>query len=309
MTGFRNMTLKRFIGLLALALVAGCAEAGKEEVQPPQAESPIIASINGRPLYQDQFERFLSLVPSEPGEEEPLNSERRVRFRAFVMEQLLLQEAGKKEIIVDEALVRQQLASWLSEGQEVTPGLDERVRSFLKIQKFIKQEIKDQIEIGNQEMQRYYRQHSDEYKVDDEYHVLEILVEDRERAEEIREQLNFWDVRTFKSMARSYSQGLTSQAGGDLGTFQRGQLPENFEKVIFNLKAGEISTVFHSPEGYHIFMMEEWIPRHAQKFHEVQEAIFDKLVGEKERVALDDYVKQLLQTVSIEVHDRSLSLE
>ena len=309
MTGFRNMTSKRFIGLLVLALVAGCTEAGKEEVQLPQADSPIIASINGRPLFQDQFERFLSLVPSEPGEEDLLIAERRVRFRAFVMEQLLLQEAENKEIVVDEALVRQQLASWLSEGQQVTPGLDERVRSFLKIQKFIKQEIKDQIEIGNQEMQRYYRQHSDDYKADDEYHVLEILVEDRERAEEIREQLNFGDVRTFKSTAQSYSLGLTSQAGGDLGTFKRGQLPENFEEVIFNLKAGEISTVFHSPEGYHIFMMEEWIPRHAQKFHEVQEAIFEKLVDEKERVALDDYMKQLLQTASIEVHDRTLSLE
>ena len=308
MTGFRNMALKRFILLLAFALVAGCAAPEKEEIQPSQAESPIIASINGRPLYQDQFEGFLSLTPNEPGEE-PVQSQRRVRFREFVMEQLLLQEVERKEITVDEALVREQLASWLSEGQEVTPDLGERVRTFLKIQKFIKQEIRDQIEIGNQEMQRYYRRHSDEYKVDDEYHVLEILLEDRERAEEIREQLNFGDVRTFKSMARSYSQGLTAQAGGDLGTFRRGQLPGNFEKVIFQLKAGEISTVFHSPEGYHIFMIEEWIPRHAQKFHEVQEAIFEKLVGEKESVALDDYVNQLFQSASIEVHDRTLSLE
>ena len=158
-------------------------------------------------------------------------------------------------------------------------------------------------------MQRYYRRHSDDYKVDDEYHVLEILLEDRERAEEIREQLNFGDVRTFNSMARRHSQGVTAQAGGDLGTFKRGQLPENFEKIIFQLKAGEISTIFHSPEGYHIFMMEEWIARHAQKFHEVQEAIFEKLVGEKESVALDDYVNQLFQSASIEVHDPTLSLE
>ncbi len=308
MTGFRKMILKRFILLLFFALVAGCAAPEKEEIQPTQAESPIIASINGRPLYQDQFEGFLSLTPSEPGEE-PARSQRRVRFREFVMEQLLLQEAERKEIVVDEALVQQQLDSWLSEGQEVTPDLGERVRTFLKIQKFIKLEIRDQIEIGNQEMQRYYRRHSDEYKADDEYHVLEILLEDRERAEEIREQLNFGDVRTFKSIAGSYSQGLTAQAGGDLGTFKSGQLPENFEKVIFQLKAGEISTIFHSPEGYHIFMMEEWIPRHAQKFHEVQEVIFEKLVGEKESVALDDYVNQLFQSASIEVHDRTLSLE
>ena len=291
MTGFRNMTLKRFILLLAFALVAGCAAPEKEEIKPTQAESPIIAAINSRPLYQDQFEVFLSLTPNEPGEE-PVLSQRRVRFREFVIEQLLLQEVGKKEVTVDEALVREQLASWLAEGQEVTPDSEERVRTFLKIQKFIKQEIRGQIEIGNQEMQRYYRRHSDEYKADDEYHVLEILLEDRQRAEEIREQLNFGDVRTFKSMARSYSQGLTAQAGGDLGTFRSGQLPENFEKVIFQLKAGEIGTVFRSPEGYHIFMMEEWVPRHAQKFHEVQEAIFEKLVSEKESVALDEYVNQ-----------------
>jgi peptidyl-prolyl cis-trans isomerase C len=308
MTGFKNMILRRFILLLACLPVAGCAAPEQEEIQPTQAESPVIVSINGHPLYQDQFEGFLSLTPNEPGDE-PAQSQRRARFREFVMEQLLLQEADRQEIKVDEALVRQQLASWLSAGQEVTPDLGERVRRFLKIQKFIKQEIRDQIEIGNQEMQRYYRRHSDDYKVDDEYHVLEILFEDRERAEEIREQLNFGDVRTFKSMARRYSQGLTAQAGGDLGTFKSGQLPENFEQIIFQLKAGEISTIFHSPEGYHIFMMEEWIPRHAQKFHEVQEAIFEKLVGEKESVALDDYVNQLFQSASIEVHDPTLSLE
>jgi len=129
MTGFRNMILKRFILLLAVALVAGCAAPEKEEIQLTQAESPIIAAINGRPLYQDQFEGFLSLTLNEPGEELVL-SQRRVRFREFVIEQLLLQEMERKEITVDEALVREQLASWLSEGQEVTPDLGERGRNF-----------------------------------------------------------------------------------------------------------------------------------------------------------------------------------
>ena len=123
--------------LLALVLVGGCAAPEKEEVQPTQAEPPIIAAINGRPVYQDQFEGFLSLTPNEPGEE-PVQSQRSTRFREFVMEQLLLQEAEKKEVTVDEALVREQLASWLSEGQEVTPDLGECVRTFLKIQKRVR---------------------------------------------------------------------------------------------------------------------------------------------------------------------------
>ena len=56
-------------------------------------------------------------------------------------------------------------------------------------------------------------------------------------------------------------------------------------------------------------MMEEWVPRHAQKFHEVQDTIFEKPVADKERVALDQYVEKLLRTASIEVHDEDLQLE
>jgi parvulin-like peptidyl-prolyl isomerase len=307
MSGFRNMILKRFILMLALVPLGGCGEE-PEEIQPTQPESPTIAVMNGRPLLRDQSQSFLSLAPDD-SEEELTDSRREAQFREFLLEQLLLQEATRQEITVDEEEVQRKLVQWLSQEQEVTEQLRERVRTLLTIQRFIKQEIVSQIEIGNQEIYRYYTTHAAEYIIEDEAHVLEVMVKDREQAEEIREQLNFGDTRTFKSMAQGYSQGLTAQAGGDLGTFIRGQLPENFEKTIFQLKPGEISPVFRSPEGYHIFMMEEWVPRHAQKFYEVQETIFEKLVAAKERVALDEYVNRLFEGASIEIHDETLTFE
>ena len=307
MSGFRNMILKRCITLLALVPLGGCGEE-PEEIQASRPQSPTIAVINGRPLLRDQFENFLSQAPAD-SEEEPTHSRRAARFRDFLLEQLLLQEATRQKITVEEEEVERQLVLWLSQEQEVTEQLRERVRTLLTIQGFIKEEIVSKIEIGNQEIYRYYQTHADQYIIEDEAHVLEVMVEDREQAEEIREQLNFGDTRTFKSMAQGYSQGLTAQAGGDLGTFLRGQLPENFEKTIFQLKPGEISPVFRSPEGYHIFMMEEWVPRHAQKFYEVQETIFEDLVAAKERVALDEYVNRLFEGASIEIHDETLTIE
>ncbi|MDA2935134.1 peptidylprolyl isomerase, partial [Acidobacteria bacterium AH-259-D05] len=251
--------------------------------------------------------KFLSLDPNQL-EGESSYSQRKVLFREFVTEQLLLQEAEKEKITVKEEEVQRQLHQWLSDTQEVTPDLRQRVRILLKVQKLIKQEIGTQIQIDNQEMYNYYTTHQREFIINDQVHVLEVLVQDRNRADEIRQQLSFGDVRTFKSLARIYSQGLTAEAGGDLGTFERGQLPEDFEKVIFKLKPGEISSVFPSAEGYHIFMMEEWIPRHARKFYEIQDTIFEKLVSDKERVALDQYVKQLFLAASLEILDENLNL-
>ena len=118
----------------------------------------------------------------------------------------------------------------------------------------------------------------------------------------------FGDLRNFKELARLHSQGLTANKGGDLGTFTRGQLPKDFEEFVFTLKPGEVSSVFHSAEGYHIFMMEEWIPRHPQKFYEVQDIIFERLVMAKERAARDSYVRQIVDRASIELHDKSLAV-
>jgi len=294
---------------LSIWLTVGLGACAQEEAfQPLPLQSPTLAVINGRVILEEQFESFLSLGPDEL-DSESSESRRKVLFREFVTEQLLLQEARKKGIRVDVQDVQRRLDGWLSEGQKVTPALREGVRTLLEIQKFVKQEIGDQIKIGNQELYNYYRSHEAAYIINDQAHVLELLLDERDQAEEIRSQLKIGGVRTFKSFARGYSKGLTAASGGNLGVFERGELPEDFEKTIFKLKPGEISPVFRSAEGYHIFMMEEWVPRHAQKFYEVQNALFEQMVADKERLALDQYVEQLLSAASVDILDESLELE
>ena len=309
MSNSKSMTTSIRQIIISLSITVGVGACLQEEaIQPLEHQSRTLVVINGLPILEEQFEDFLSLDPNEL-ESDSSDSRRNILFREFVTEQLLLQEAGKEGISVLEQEVQRQLDGWLSEGQEATPALRERVRTLLTIQTFIKREIGEQITIGNQEMQRYYRSHEEEYIINDQAHVLEMLLDDRDRAEEIHRELNSGDVRTFKKLARNYSSGLTAEAGGDLGTFERGELPEDFEKTIFELKPGEISPVFRSAEGFHIFMMEEWVPRHAQKFYEVQDTVFDQLVADKERVALDRYVEQLFLAASVEIHDKDLDLE
>ena len=53
-------------------------------------------------------------------------------------------------------------------------------------------------------------------------------------------------------------------------------------------------------------MIEEWIPRHPQKFFEVRDRIFEILVASKERSATETVVNQILAAASIDVYDPSL---
>lgn len=284
------------------------AWACEKPVQVVEPKVRIIALVDEEPVLESDFRNFLSLRENSL-EAEPVVLERKALFREFLMEQLLLREAERENINLDENEIYDQLNEWLSENQGVTPEILKRARVFLRIQKFVRSKISPQVIVNLQEGQKYYQDHKENFEVDDQAHVLEILVKDVKEAKEIRLQLKFGDVRSFNAIARNHSHGLTAGVGGDLGIFERGQLPEKFEKAIFSLKPGEIGPVFRSGEGYHIFMLEEWIPRHAQKFYEVQESIFRRLVVEKERYVLDQYVNQLFQSASVRVLDSELDLE
>lgn len=292
--------------ILLLLLSAAC---GPVTGDPPVQRLPdTLVTINGRHIAAQKFENFVRLSQgdvAEGSEELP----RRELFREFVIEQLLLQEAEKAQVTVDDSEVEAHLENWLLQEQQRSPLLFEQMREFLTVQKFIREKINAGLQVELRELQEYYQKHEEEFIVDDAVHVLEILVRDRALAEQLRGRLKPGDVRTFKDTARRYSEGSSAETGGDLGIFRRGELPEQFEKVIFSLKPGQVSQVFESSSGFHIFMMEEFIRRRPQKFYEVQNTIFDKLTVERERAALQAFLDKILQDASIKVYDPSLEFE
>jgi peptidyl-prolyl cis-trans isomerase C len=162
-------------------------------------------------------------------------------------------------------------------------------------QKYLMDRLAERVEVTEDEQRAYYYDHGSEFVVGDQYRVKEILVESETLAKQIHEELVLGGKSRFEAFARQFSIAPSAASGGDLGYFQKDELPPEFEKTIFAIKPGRFSPVIRSQYGYHIFYLEEVIRRHAQKFYEVQDKIKSRLRIEKERAAHEQLVDELYQ--------------
>ncbi|XP_062975357.1 peptidyl-prolyl cis-trans isomerase NIMA-interacting 1 [Elgaria multicarinata webbii] len=61
----------------------------------------------------------------------------------------------------------------------------------------------------------------------------------------------------FESLASQFSDCSSAKAGGDLGTFGRGQMQKPFEDASFALRTGEMSGPVFTDSGIHIILRME----------------------------------------------------
>jgi len=86
---------------------------------------------------------------------------------------------------------------------------------------------------------------------------------------------------------------------GDLGTFPRGKMVEEFDTVAFNLEAGSVSGLVETPFGCHLIKLYELLPGGKEPFEKVSASIIQHLSQQKQQSAIADYVKSLRDQATI----------
>lgn len=77
-----------------------------------------------------------------------------------------------------------------------------------------------------------------------------ILVSTEEQCNELKQQiLNGAD---FAAIAQAHSQCPSGRQGGDLGSFGRGQMVAEFDKVVFSAPLNEVQGPVKTQFGYHL---------------------------------------------------------
>ena len=167
-------------------------------------------------------------------------------------------------------------------------------------------EVAGKISVAEDEVKKYYGEHSDAFTTQPQLTLREILItvpasekgvnvaEDdaaREKAEDVRKRL--WPASRFHAWRRELSDSGSKANGGLIGPIARTDLSPELLKEIDPMKVGQLTRVLRTPRGYQIIKLETATDRKVKTLDEARPEIADRLAGEKQRGQMVQYLQQL----------------
>ena len=190
-------------------------------------------------------------------------------------------------------------------------GVRDYTRRDLVISTFIEKTILPRITVSEEDAKKFYDQNPDKFTRPESVKASHILIGvdakatadekkvAREKAEKLLKEVK--GGADFAAVAKGNSTCPSSQQGGDLGFFGKGQMVPPFEQAAFALKPGEISNVVETQFGYHIIKLTEKKTADKVDFKEAQPRIEEYLKNQKVGIAVNDFLTETRKTAKIEV--------
>ena len=166
------------------------------------------------------------------------------------------------------------------------------------------------VSVSHEDLQAYYDQHRDDYRVPEQVNVSHILIktplpgpdgkvdpkgveEARKKTEEVLKQLKAGG--NFAELAKKYSEDPGSgKNGGSLGWIGKGRTVPEFEQTAFSLAKGATSGLVQSSYGFHIIRLDDKQAAHVKTLDEVKDQIEGAMRQQKAAQAAANQVNGLL---------------
>jgi peptidyl-prolyl cis-trans isomerase SurA len=204
----------------------------------------------------------------------------------------------------------------------------QNLRNQIVTQRVIGQEVGSHLAMNKDEEKKFYDEHRAEMEQPEQVRLSEILIAPKTpakpapgpdakpeppseaeteaalaaaqaKAQDILEQ--FHKGAKFADLAKKYSDGPSAKDGGDLSNFKRGTLSKELEDKVFALKAGEVTDVIRTKQGYVILQTVEHQMAGIPTLKEVEARIQDALYMQKLQPALRAYLTTLREEAFIDV--------
>jgi len=205
-------------------------------------------------------------------------------------------------------------------------------RNQIITQRVIGQEVGSHMALGKDEVKKFYEEHQSEMEQPEQIRLSEILVAPKAppapggpaappahvtplapapadadaalaaaqaKAQDLLEQIH--KGASFDDLAKKQSDGPSAAQSGDLSYFKRGVLAKELEDRVFALKAGEVTDVIRTKQGFVVLKVTEHQMAGIPTLKEMEPRIQDALYMQRLQPALRTYLTKLREEAFIDI--------
>ncbi len=283
--------------LLAAAALAQAPDLSRMDVVERSVPDGPVAMVDGSPVSSDDFlylyQTQLALVTG--GGQQPADDRTRVEIalhalRELLQREVLCKEAQRRGLTVTEDALDANYARrlsalqerWAAQGEAPRTEADilaesgqtrEEARASMRKLMLINQAFdaiirESNIEVGDAEVETFYRARMELFERPNRVHLRQVFVRPKAAGrepddaawEEARARIDRARARirageSFETVARSASDAADRDQGGDMGPVPTDALPPFYAEPALRMNPGEISDIIRSPHGFHIIQL------------------------------------------------------
>lgn len=296
----------------------------------------IVARVNNQIITRTEFQRSKDQLKQEAQQQDGANADKVVAarekdvLRDLIDQQLLLEKGKDLGITADTELVKRldemrkemnldnmEDLEKAAQSQGVSfEEFKQNLRNQIITQQVIGKEVGSKLNITKEEEQKFYDAHKQELEQPEQIHISEILVSTdkkpgapddeaqrlsaaQAKANDLLDQIR--KGASFDDIAKKNSDGTTASQGGDLGYFKRGTLAKELEDTTFAMKAGDVSDVIRTKQGFVILKVSEHQQAGIPAMADVEPRVQDALYMQKLQPALRSYLQKLREDAFIDI--------
>jgi peptidyl-prolyl cis-trans isomerase C len=194
-----------------------------------------------------------------------------------------------------------------------------RVMKQQMISKFLQKDFESKLrveDVPDADVEKYYKDHPEEFNKKDEVRVSEILVKEKPKADKAYAEAKAQpktagaDQKGFRDLVTKYSEDEDSKPrGGDLTFFDKDATtyPKAIVDASFKLaEVGDVSPPVKTDKGWAVLKLTQKRPGFNRPLAEVKHQIQQRLFRDTRTKALDAFIADLKKQTTIEYHDENL---
>ncbi len=179
----------------------------------------------------------------------------------------------------------------------------ENAREALLIDHIINEKIVEGVKVTEEELEEEYEKNKESFITPEQVkasHILITVTNDMDVKEKRKAKLEAEKIlkevtpNNFKEMAKKYSQGPTSKAGGELGWFDKDSMVKEFADAAFTGVPGKIyGEIVETQFGYHVIYVEDKKEAGYMSLEDIKPSLEMEILNDKRTKEYQNWIESL----------------